>query len=304
MLNLTENNWYTWQYGTGPINGRYIIDKPFRTNYSKCNESIGNYKEELIKVAKSTIDYFPSEKFTLLFSGGADSEIVLRSYLEIKHPIDVVIYRYENDINLYDVSYAVTICNMLSVNYRIIDFNLQKFYENEAERYARLSEIDKSGALPYLKFLENSDNIPILGQGDPWWFREQGLDYSIKGNWIYGDMEMFTGTSKLLISLKKPGIPVWFKWRPGLVLSYTNLKWFNKLVSDSFVGKAGVNSTKLMGYREAYPDMITRTKMTGFEKIRQLIEEFEKFLLEKNNGITYRQTCIRTYETLSKEISN
>jgi hypothetical protein len=302
MLNLTENNWYTWQYGNGPINSRHIIDQPFRTNYSKCRESIGNYKEELIKVAKSTIDSFPLEKFTLLFSGGADSEIVLRSYLEVNHPIDVVIYRYENDINLYDVSYAVTICNMLGVKYQIIDFNLSKFFENDAERYASLSEIDNPGALPYLKFLENSDNIPILGQGDPWWFREQGNDYSIKGNWLYGDMELFTGTSKLLMSLNKPGIPMWFKWRPGLVMSYTNLKWFKILTNDGFIGKCGVSSTKLQGYKEVFPDMIHRYKATGFEKIGSLITEFEDFLSKKNNGLLYRQVCLKTYDELHNNI--
>jgi hypothetical protein len=299
---FSENNWYNWQYGDGPVNGRHIPNKPFKTNYGRCNEDIGSYKDELLKVARSTIDTFPNQKFKLLFSGGSDSEVVLRSYLAINHPVEVVIYRYENDFNLYDVSYAVTICNMLGVEYEIIDFNLTKFYENDAERYAELSEIDRPAALPYLNFLEMSDDIPILGQGDPWWFRKQGIDYSVKGEWGYGDMEVFTGSSKFLIAINKLGIPTWFKWRPGLVWAYTNLEWFKLLTNDGIIGKSGVSSTKLQGYKEVFPDMLSRSKATGFEKIGTLVSEFETFLSNKNQGLVYRQECIRTYDELQTDI--
>jgi hypothetical protein len=299
---FSENNWYNWQYGDGPLNGRYVPNKTFRTNYGKCLDTIGTYKEELLKVAQSTIDTFPNEKLTLLFSGGSDSEVVLRSYLALGYPINVVIYRYENDFNLYDVSYAVTICNTLGVDYHIIDFNLNKFYENDAERYSDLSEIDRPAALPYLNFLEVTDGIPVLGQGDPWWFRNQGTDYSIKGSWGYGDMEVFTGASKFLLAINKPGIPMWFKWRPGLVWAYTNLEWFKVLTNDGIIGKSGVSSTKLQGYKEAFPDMIHRVKATGFEKIGSLVTEFETFLSKKNNGLFYRQECLRTYDELRTDI--
>lgn len=299
---FSENNWYNWQYGDGPLNGRHTFGKVFKTNYGRCYENIGSYKEELVKVAKSTVDTFANQKFKLLFSGGSDSEVVLRSYLAIKHPIEVVIYRYENDFNLYDVSYAVTICNLLGVEYKIIDFNLGKFFENDAERYAELAEIDRPAALPYLNFLEMSDDIPILGQGDPWWFRKQGIDYSIKGEWGYGDMEVFTGSSKFLLAINKPGIPTWFKWRPGLVWAYTNLEWFKILTNDGIIGKSGVSSTKLQGYKEVFPDMLARSKATGFEKISALVSEFETFLFKKNKGLLYRQEHLQSFSQLRENI--
>ena len=299
---FSENNWYNWQYGDGPLNGRHTFGKVFKTNYGRCYENIGSYKEELVKVAKSTVDSFANQKFKLLFSGGSDSEVVLRSYLAIKHPIEVVIYRYENDFNLYDVSYAVTICNLLGVEYKIIDFNLGKFFENDAERYAELAEIDRPAALPYLNFLEMSDDIPILGQGDPWWFRKQGIDYSIKGEWGYGDMEVFTGSSKFLLAINKPGIPTWFKWRPGLVWAYTNLEWFKILTNDGIIGKSGVSSTKLQGYKEVFPDMLARSKATGLEKISALVSEFETFLFKKNKGLLYRQEHLQSFSQLRENI--
>ena len=84
--------------------------------------------------------------------------------------------------------------------------------------------------------------------------------------------------------------------------AYTNLEWFKVLTNDGIIGKSGVSSTKLQGYKEVFPDMIRRVKATGFEKIRSLITDFEDFLSKKNNGLYYRQECLRTYEELRTDI--
>ena len=42
----------------------------------------------------------------------------------------------------------------VNVDYKIMDFNLQKFYENDAERISELSQIDRPKALPYCRLLE------------------------------------------------------------------------------------------------------------------------------------------------------
>ena len=299
---FSENNWHGWKYGDHPEYSKQIANQPFRTFHRKSDITVGSYKEELIKAAQSTIDTYPNQKFTLFFSGGADSELVLRSYLAINHPIEVIIYRYENDYNLYDVSYAVTVCSMLGVSYRLIDFNLQKFYENDAEKYSEISEIDRPRSLPHLKFLETTDNIGILGQGDPWWCRKEYIDYSVKGTWEYKDTESFVGAAKFIKHINKPSIDRWLKWTPGLFLSYTRLAWFKKLINDGIIGKTGVNSTKLQGYREAYPELIDRSKLTGFEKIDTLINEVEKHLSTKNNGLIYRQDCTMSLSQIEQDI--
>jgi hypothetical protein len=88
------------------------------------------------------------------------------------------------------------------------------------------------------------------------------------------------------------------------VLSVLNTNWFNKLVNDEYYGKLGSNSTKIIGYREAYPDIIERKKQTGFEKITNLIDEFEMFLQNKYQVLPYRQTVDRSVEQLIADITN
>jgi hypothetical protein len=247
-----------------------------------------SFKDELKLAASTSIDYYPNLKPSILFSGGVDSEIMLRSYLNIGVIPDVYIFRYENDYNIYDVSYAVTVCSSLDIKYNIIDFNLQKFYENEAEHFSEIAQIDRPNALPHCKFLEIIDGLPIMGASDISLIRTSN-DYNVPGVWYIRCWEHDIGWSKYLRAINKPGIAEWFKWSPGLVQSFLQLNWCKQLVTDQYKGKLGTNSTKIIGYREAYPDLITRKKQTGFENIQILSSEFEIFLKNKYGRLPYRQ---------------
>lgn len=296
----SENNWYSWSYNDR-VFGRQTSNDAFNTHFARYDGNVSSFKDELIKAAHSTMDHCGSAP-VLLFSGGVDSEIMLRAFLDIGVKPEIVIARYENDYNIYDVSYAVTLCSILNVQYKILDFNLQKFYENDAERMSELAQIDRPRALPYCKLLEMVDGFPIMGASDmsPW---RTDDDYSIKGTWLMRCWEHDIGWSKFLREINKPGIAEWFKWTPGLVLSYMNTSWFNKLVNDEYYGKLGSNSTKIIGYREAYPDLIERKKQTGFEKIYSVVEEMEQHLTKKYNGLPYRGYVDRTLDELYIEIT-
>lgn len=295
----SENNWYSWSYDD-VVFGRRLSSEKFSTKFTRFDGHVGTFKDELLKAARSTLDHCET-KPVILFSGGVDSEIMLRSFLEVGADPEIIIARYENDYNIYDVSYAVTICSMLDVKYKILDFNLQKFYESDAERISEISQIDRPKALPYCKILELIDGFPIMGNGDltPWRTTD---DYSTVGVWMNRCWEHDIGWSKFLKTIDKPGIAEWFKWTPGLVISYMNTKWFENLINDRYYGKMGSSSTKIIGYRGAYPDLITRKKQTGFEKIDFLAQEMEQHLVKKYGGLPYRGSFDRTLNELRDEL--
>lgn len=297
----SENNWYSWQYGDGSKFGRQTGNLPFKTNLKLGPIPVKSFKEELLIAAKSTMDHYPDLRPSIFFSGGSDSELMLRSYLTIGANPNVYIVRYENDYNIYDVSYAVTICSLLNVDYKIIDFNLAKFYENDSESISELAQIDRPRALPYCKFIELVDGLPILGASDITAVRTDS-DYSKKGTWLIRCWEHDIGWSKYARAINRPAITEWFKWTPGLVKSFMELDWFTKLVNDEYIGKLGTNSTKIIGYREAYPDLLERKKQTGFEKTDLLVNEFEIFLQKKYSGLPFRQYVDRTVRQLREEI--
>lgn len=301
MIYTSENNWYSWNYGDGPKFGRQLENETLHTSYSKFEGVVSSFSDELTRAASSTLDYYPNIRPSILFSGGVDSEIVLRSYLKIGANPKVYIIRYENDYNIYDVSYAITICSLLNVEYTIIDFNLKHFYENDAEKISELAQVCRPRALPQCKFMDLVDGLPILGSSDLTGVRTND-DYSQKGTWLIRCWEHDIGWSKYLRETNRPGIAEWFKWSPGLVIAFTQMQWFNKITNDEFYGKLGFNSTKIIGYRESYPDLIERRKQTGFEKVDSLVNEFELFLKTKYKGLPFRQYVDRTIDQLKAEI--
>lgn len=300
----SENNWYQWKYDTALFGRRQHGGQKYETIYTKSDKPINSFKYEILNATVSTLEHYQGLRPCVFFSGGADSDVILRAYHELKANPIAYIFRYENDINILDVSYAVTICTMLDVEYKIIDFNLYKFYKNDAETVSDISQIDRPRALPQLKFLDyvNDSEFAIYGIGDPRWSRSHN-DYSKPAVWTLIDQEHDTGWDKYIIHKGIPSIAQWFKWTPSLVLSYTRLQWFQNLILDQYYGKLGVTSTKLLGYREAYPDLLERKKLTGFEKIDNIVNEFEQFLSDKNNGLIHRGTMERTLDELWIEIT-
>lgn len=301
---LSENNWYKWSYNSEDFfSRRNNYTEVFKTYYDNPNKDlvIGSFKEELEKASASTLDHYPGLKPCIFFSGGIDSESILRSYIAIKSNPIVYVIRYEDDINLYDVLYAEKVCKSLNVKYNLIDFNIKKFYENDAEKIAEESQIDRSRMLPHLKFTECADGLIIVGHSDVRWYRPH-KDYNIKATWLAQDFEHDIGCDKYNILKNRDAIFQWWKWTPGLVLSYTQMQWFRKLVNDEYYGKLGINSTKYIGFKESFPDMLKREKKTGFEKIQKLTDEFSSFLFKKNGGFLYRSTHERNLNELWNEI--
>lgn len=297
----SQNNWYKWSYGDVSF-GRQTDNLKWNTSY-QCKDvhRVGSFKEEMLTAARSTLDHYSGLRPCVFFSGGSESELVLRSYIEIGADPIVNIFRFEDHINEYDVSYAIVICDQLGVKYNIIDFNLKRFFENDAEKISETAQVDRPRGLPQLKFLDYTEGFAVLGIGDPRWTR------SIKDNtpWILLDQEHDTGWDKYILHRDIPAIAQWFKWTPELVLAYTETQWFKDLVlNNKWTGREGVTSTKLIGYREAYPDLLERTKKTGMEPIDSLINDFELFLKKKYNGLPYRQVVPRTLDELRKEILN
>jgi hypothetical protein len=297
----SQNNWYKWWYGD-KLFGSQAGNLKWNTSY-KCNHvsRVGSFKEEMLIAARSTMDHYSGLKPCVYFSGGLDSELVLRSYIDIGADPIVNIFRFEDHINEYDVSYAIVICETLGVKYNIIDFNIAKFFEHDAETISDIAQIDRPRGLPQLKFLDYNEGFAVLGIGDPRWTR------SVKDNtpWVLLDQEHDTGWDKYILHTNTPAIAQWFKWTPELVLAYTELDWFKNLViNNKWTGREGVTSTKIIGYREAYPDLLQRDKKTGMEPIDSLINEFEEFLKKKYNGLPYRQVVPRTLDELRKEILN
>ena len=218
----------------------------------------------------------------MLFSGGIDSEIVLRCHVELKIPINVFIFKYENDYNCHDVRHALRICEELNVTPAVIDFNLQKFFETDAYDIWKIGYFQRAGTLPHMKMIEYLDNIPLMGEGVPSWKFNNG-------NWQFHLEESWHGQSVYCSSINRTMIADWYEYSPEVLVSHALLPRIQNLVNSKV--NVDYDQIKHFLYKKLWPEIAIRPKRNGFEgnntipkqcAVQELLE-FQKIYINSIN---------------------
>lgn len=292
---MFKNDWYRYRYDDDEYyQPKRHQDQKFNTAIFTENTKLLSYKDSLIFNANEISNSFNNKKFALMLSGGLDSDVMFRASLEADLDFTTYIFRFENDTNIYDVSYAITLCESHGAKYKLVDLNVTKFYETEAIKFAHLAQTDRPRALPQLKFLDYIDEeFFVLGQGDINWKRLNDINYDEKGDWVHSCNEHEIAWEKYIRATNKKGVPLWFKYTPELQLSTALTNWSQDLLNDRIYGKTGTNTSKILGYREGYPDLTMRIKKTGLEDFLPIVSEIEDELSKLNNGLVNRQSFLR-----------
>jgi hypothetical protein len=287
MSQTSRDNWLQWSYDNIQFGSKVSPRSKFSLDFKKIIlRPVKSYYDELFENAKITRDIFTG-KFNLLLSGGIDSEIVLRVYHQLKIPVEVYIFKYEKNYNYRDVNQAIQICNALGIDYNLIDFNLEKFFENDAYDIFKKVYCHSSGRLPQMKMTEYLDGIPIYGSGEPYCKRASS-NWSKKSDWV---IDMGEGARCWAVyhkSINRTAICDWYEFSPELLVSYFNIDLIKELMSDSIQGKLSSNSSKIPIHQKLWQDITLRPKLVGFEGINEpgtkppFMLEFEKeFITDK-----------------------
>ena len=260
-----KNNWFSWTYDDGPEYGPKLHPKAeFKIILKNTiDRPIKSYYEELLENGRIIRDTF-SGPLDLLFSGGVDSEIILRVYKDLGIPINVYIFKYENDYNLIEYTQAVKSCDKLNVRPKIIDFNLQSFFENDAYDMQQKVFASGSGWLPHMKLTEYCDGLPIIGSGNPY-IRRRSRDMSQKYPWVFELDEKCHHWAVYHKTINRPCITDWYEYSPEIIIAYTQLPYVQELINDNISGKLSNVSSKAVIHQPYWPDLANRPKLIGFE---------------------------------------
>jgi hypothetical protein len=258
-----KNNWFTYSYDGEVFGHKISPSSEFSIELSPTINKVNSYYDELKNNALRIRDMFTGD-LDLLFSGGIDSEVILRIYNDLKIPINVFIFRYENNYNYKEFNQALKVCESLNYKYTVIDFNLEKFFENEA--YSIWSKVNCKGCgwLPHMKMTEYLDGTPIIGSGDPYWIRTS-RDLTTSYPWVF---EIDEGAKAWTVYHKHIGRQVvadWYEYSPEIIISHLDLPLIQDLINDRIPGKLSSFSSKSVIHKQIWPDIYIRPKMTGFE---------------------------------------
>lgn len=259
-----KENWLSWTYNGVEYGPKTDPFADFNYHFKKIiNRPIKSHHEELLENGRVIRDTF-SEPLDLMFSGGVDSEVILRVYLELKIPVNVFIFKYENNYNYREFNLACKICESLNVKYKVIDFNLQKFFENDAYDMWKIAFFDNANWMVHNKLIEYLDNIPIIGSGEPYCYRVE-RDYSKKSNWVFQLDEACRSWALYHKTIGRSVITDWYEYSPEIIVSFFQLQRVRNLLNDMIPGKVSTISSKALIHKDRWPEITIREKLTGFE---------------------------------------
>ena len=248
----------------------YDSDHEWYCEFGKCETQPLGFREECHRTAQliyESTDLVPN----ILFSGGIDSEVVLRSFRDIGLPFKVSILQFEKGLNLHDISYAIICCESLGIKYDLIQLDIERFMEEEMYEYATKYSCC-SPQFPAIMWLgDQVDGLPVLGFGEPY------IEKTEIG-WHYYEYEKDNALHRHYRMQGRDAVSGFFHYTPEQIYSFLCDEAVTELVSDHRLGKRSTQDVKHEVYSKHF-SLMPRPKLNGFEKVRELDEKHRDCLM-------------------------
>lgn len=282
MYNYTENNHVkfgyikseTYNMAPAGILKRTSKDQIFTVDYNKCSHHPKSWKDEC-SIAIEKIYESTDLTLNIMFSGGIDGEVVVRTCMDLGIPFKVSIMRFKDDLNIHDISFAIIFCEQHNIKYDIIDLDLLKFLDTDMYDYAERTQAWHPTLPPIMWLADQIDGLPINCAGEHTIYKRVPDDY-IPGEspyepslWDVVTKELYSSWYLHFIIQDRPAIPRFFEYTPELMYSLLKDPIMEDLVNNKIHGKLSLITSKFNVYSR-YFDLIYREKTTGFEKIEEI----------------------------------
>lgn len=252
------------------------------------------YQQELLRTADLIYkDY--GKDFALFLSGGTDSEIVLRNFLDIGIKPQCYTIKFKDDYNISDVQEAIDLSTELNIPLNIIDFDVKEFlYSGEASEFGKELQCTQ---ITYLMVYHSilKTGLPAVMGGELLLKRNINTDPS---TWHYCLRENEDGSAiRFSFKYNIPLVNEYFSYTPELMLYYLEDPDIQTLVSTKYNYKLTSVSSKNVILKKLVPEIRVRKKTHGFEKLlgfnfeayRQLASEQILRLEPSLDGIEYNK---------------
>jgi hypothetical protein len=216
IILIDEN--FSYGYDNDLYNLR-SANSQFKCYYQRAEYIPYSFREECLRVCKKISDRAVSLNRIpyVLLSGGADSEVVLRAFLELGVPFKVITHRFTRDLNSHEIAVVDKLSKELNFDITYIDIDVVNWLNSpESLNMAEQSKCFQAEMLPTMKLLDyvyfELNGIPVLGNGD---FYANRLD----GIWKYVEYEYILSWFRYVIARKMIAAVNFFQVTPEIVLS-------------------------------------------------------------------------------------
>ena len=237
------------------------------------DEKLKKWRIEAAQRCHASLGPFPA----LCFSGGIDSQAMLHCFAEADLEAHVVIFTFKDDLNKHDVDSAKAYCHTFDIPYREIEFDILSFLARDnltvTQEYGGVSPQFNT----HYRFVEIlthmgytgvcfGGNAPDRVNGDYGSSFEKNAMHWLKCHdkfqiAVQGSFLSFSPELSLALAVSTP--------EAGVTLTEDHADWdtYKEVRHAKYL-------QKVIGYKRIGFDIIQQdTKYTGFEKVKDLIEE-------------------------------
>lgn len=243
-----------------------------------------SWRTELKKTA-SIVRKEYGKDLILFLSGGTDSEIVLRNFIEIGFKPRCITIKFTDGYNIQDVIEAEEISKSLNVKLDTINFNVKDFYKSgEALEFSKEINCTQITYLMIYYHIKKFGFPSVMGG-------EQLLKREVNnsGSFWYHCFRENEDASAMRFSekFKIPIVNEWFSYTPEMMLYFLENKDIKNLTNDKFNYKLTSVSSKNQILKKLFPEIKLRIKTHGFERLLGF------------NGEVYRQLGLHQVKRLT-----
>lgn len=273
ILNLFLDENFSYGYDGQLYNLRNGPHSIFQCHYKKSSRKVKNLKEEAKIVCGKINDQAVRLGRTpmILLSGGLDSEIVLRSFIESGCKFLALSNKFTNDLNAHEIFYIEKLKEKFNFDHQYIKLDIVDFLTGDTiNKYIDDSKCTKPEMLPTMRLIEHVyhdlNGIPVLGNGD-FYVGKDGRD------WNYIEYEYILAWMRFCVVRNITAATNFFQFTPEIVLSVGNDTLMSNLFLNSPEGKVSSRSTKYLVYKKNWIDVELRPKFHGSERVMDLCDD-------------------------------
>ena len=285
-LELSHRNHFRFGY-----DGRWFVARPspfasWEVAYGRAHAVPVDWRAACIDTAR-LLRAASDHDLWVLSSGGIDSEVVLQSFMFAGIPVRVAITRFARDLNRHDIVHAIRFCEAHQLPYRLLDIDIELFFESGAALdYALRASCVQPQLLHTMWAMDQVDGYPILGSGECYLVRRAGQPEDPAAPpepgcaWEMHEKERIAGWYRHLLATGRPGCAGFFQYDPGNMLAFLRDPLVVALCEDRLPGARDSRPVKGEVYRRHFL-LPPRPKFHGFENVMHLDDELRPVLRDR-----------------------
>lgn len=266
-MNFTYQNHLKYFIGNRLYGTRESIIEPYIVKVGLIDKDYykkSNWVNEQERTARLVIEDFGKE-FAIFFSGGTDSEIIVRTFCSLGIKPLIFFIKFKDDYNLSDLSIAEKIALELDIKLIVKEVDIIDFYESGAAW--DLAEKIQCRQIAYLNILNEIKklSIPSVMGGEMLLKRHVDKEGS---KWYYCFRENEdAGAMRFSLQYKIPLVNEWFSYTPEMMAYYLEHPKIQWLINDRFNYKLSSVTSKNEILTSYMPKLFKKVKTHGFEKL-------------------------------------